>query len=67
MSYFNTYFSKAGFTGNFTENSIVIVQNVKYFTSFNFAATRYVNTYIFDYCILGCLKYHPTIRRKVSL
>ena len=40
MNYFNTYFSKAGFTGDFTENSVVIVQTLNYFESFPFAATK---------------------------
>ena len=34
MNYFNKYFSKAGFTGDFTDESIVIVENLDYFTSF---------------------------------
>ena len=40
MNYFNTYFSKAGFTGDFTNDSVVIVQTLNYFESFSFAVTK---------------------------
>jgi len=40
VNYFNKYFSKAGFTGDITNESIVIVGNLDYFTSFNFTVTR---------------------------
>ena len=40
MNYFNTYFSKAGFTGDFNKDSIVIVETLNYFESFNFTVTE---------------------------
>ena len=40
MKYFNTYFSKAGFSGDFTEDSVVIVETLKYFRLFDFAVTE---------------------------
>ncbi|XP_065890272.1 endothelin-converting enzyme homolog isoform X2 [Dysidea avara] len=39
VKYFNTYFSKAGFSGDFTEDSVVIVETLKYFRLFDFAVT----------------------------
>ena len=40
MNYFNTYFSKAGFSGDFTEDSVVIVKTVDYIESLNSTVTR---------------------------
>jgi len=40
VNYFNTYFNKAGFTGDFTEDSVVIVKTLDYFESFTFSVTE---------------------------
>ena len=40
VNYFNTYFSEAGLTGDFNEDSIVIVETLNYFESFTFAVTE---------------------------